>query len=135
MSCDSSPSSDTARPGAPLDVGLVGEIGGTGRARFGGGPTGNDVGGGAAAGVTRSGICRASSCGRWGRVGLNGGVGADEDELLTVVAAAPEAVAWLATAAISCRRDELAVVDPDAAQLLMLERGPEDAVDGGMGRP
>lgn len=51
------------------------DSGGGGRALLGGGPGEGDLG--MLSGLTRSGISRGLSCGRLGRIGDDGGVGAD----------------------------------------------------------
>lgn len=51
------------------------DSGGGGRALLGGGPGDGDLG--TLTGLTRSGISRGPSCGRLGRIGDDGGVGAD----------------------------------------------------------
>lgn len=51
------------------------DSGGGGRALLGGGPGEGDLG--MLSGLTRSGISRGPSCGRLGRIGDDGGVGAE----------------------------------------------------------
>lgn len=51
------------------------DSGGGGRALLGGGPGDGDLG--MLRGLTRSGISRGPSCGRLGRIGDDGGVGAE----------------------------------------------------------
>jgi hypothetical protein len=104
-----------------------GLVGGAGNARLGGGPTG-EVGertGSGGEGHTRSGISSAPSCGRRGRVGLDGGVGA----WALVV---PRFAAWLGArlGVISLRSEELAVVEPEAARLDRLDLGGLEVRDG-----